>query len=697
MIFYYLRCLEKVPLPIGYRMKVNILTNCLLLTALFCNPFFLPTQAKSSSVAQQSSELMDLDIESLMEIEVYSVSKKAQKLSDTSSAVFVINQEMIQKSGLTEIPELLRLAPGVQVSRINSNSWSVSIRGGSGRYGDKLLVMIDGRSIYTPLYAGVYWENQDMILDDIERIEVIRGPGATIWGANAVNGVINIITKKTDQTLGSHLDVSAGSINTILAGIRYGGKINNNAQYRMSLKYRNQSPMDQPDGTENHDETQIGQGSFRTDWTPNTSDNFSLQGSFFNGIIDENVVWSQPVPPYSTPVFNHSDSHGWDLVGSWNRQISNENQVNLKLYYDNAYRDAFYYTSDIDTWDIEFQQHFTIANSQNLIYGFRYRHTLSDSIGKTNIHFTKEKRTDYLYSFFLQDEIELISNELFFTLGSKFDYQSVADFEVMPTARLLWKVTDNNSLWAAVSRAVRNPSIFEQDVLVEAGYYPTPGNPEQILGVWVEGNPNLKSEKNISYEGGYRARLASSFSIDLALFYMTYDDVRGFAPVQPVPTSSPVPHLRTGFQMINNISGYSYGFEISADWNPLEQLSFRANYSNLQIQVDDIPGFSSTQLLEFDGKTPTSLFTISTNWALLENLDLGMYLYGSSKLFYATAPIPSYLRCDLRMAWQASANIEFSLVGQNLFDSTHTEYPSADNLVNSNIPMSVYAGLTLNY
>jgi iron complex outermembrane receptor protein len=258
-------------------------SKLLVMTGIFYGHLLLPAYAGMLATELPTGELIDLDLESLMDIEVYSASKKTQRLKDVSSAVFVINQDMIHKSGLTEIPELLRLAPGVQVSRINGNAWSVSIRGGSGRYGDKLLVMIDGRSIYTLLYAGVYWENQDMVLDDIERIEVIRGPGATLWGANAVNGVINIITKNASETQGSHVAVSSGTINKALIGVRYGDSINDETDYRLSLKYRDQAQLELRDGSNNYDGSNIGHGDFRGDWTPSPTDSLTFQGGFYNG------------------------------------------------------------------------------------------------------------------------------------------------------------------------------------------------------------------------------------------------------------------------------------------------------------------------------------------------------------------------------------------------------------------------------
>ncbi len=678
---------------------MSISKKTFVLTAFLWSQFFLPVHAAPipPDADALSDTLIDLDLESLMDVEVYAASKKTQRLSDISSAVFVINQDMIRRSGLTEIPEILRLAPGVQVSRINGNAWSVSIRGGSGRYGDKLLVMIDGRSIYTLLFAGVYWEDQDLVLADIDRIEVIRGPGAAIWGANAVNGVINIITKAASETQGLHVNVSTGTMNSGLAGMRYGGTISENAHYRVSLKYRQQVTFDRPDGGENHDGLQVGHGSFRTDWEPNSRDSFSLQGAMFDGTVEENMVEFFPVPPYAGRVQEDDDSRGWDVVGSWSRQVSAGNQIDLKLYYDDAHRDSFFYSSDLDTFDLALQQQFVIGRRQNVIYGFRYRYTGTEIEGKTNFLVAHESRSDYLYSFFLQDEIALLEKELFLTLGSKFEYQSFTGFEVQPTLRLLWNVNQTNSLWTAVSRAVRTPSIGEQEMALEYGYMPVDGNPDQLVGFWILGNSDLDSETLIAYEAGFRSELTSALSVDLALFYNQYDDVRGFELLTPAPVLEPVPHLRTGMQMANNVSGHGYGFELSADWKPVKTLRFRANYSNIQIETDEAAGAPDFLDQEFAGKAPTSLYTLSMDWAPRSDMDLGMYLYGSSRLNYSADPVPDYIRFDLRLAWRPVTGVELSLVGRNLFDSEHTEYPSTDALLNSDIPQSIYAGLTLDF
>jgi iron complex outermembrane receptor protein len=669
----------------------------LVIISLVFGALLLPLHAASRPDDPQVDPLLDLDIESLMDIEVYSAAKKTQRLQNVSSAVFVINQEMIHNSGLTEIPEILRLAPGVQVSRINGSSWSISIRGGSGRYGDKLLVMIDGRSIYTPLFAGVYWEDQDLVLADIERIEVVRGPGAAVWGANAVNGVVNIITKNSADTQGTHVAVSTGTINNALASARYGGAIGEDAHYRVSLKYRNQSRLDLPTGSEGYDGLQIGHGSFRGDWTPSHKDNLSFQGAFYTGTVEENRMQTLHTPPYATAAQSDDDRQGWDLVGSWNHQLNRKNQIDLSLYFNNSERDSIYFSSNTNTWDLALQQQLEIGNRQQFVYGFRYRYTESDQQGDTNIFFRQDKRSDYLYSFFIQDEVALLSQELFLTLGSKFEYQSFTGFEVQPTVRLRWELNERNSLWAAVSRSVRSPSIAEQDIVVEAGYRPIPGDPPGLVGFWVLGNPDLDAETSIAYEAGYRTSLSPRVSMDLALFYNEYDQVRGFDSVPPVLTTLPIPHLRTGVQMANNISGDSYGFELSTDWRPINVLHFHANYSYLQVVVDDVDGHSSRASDEFEGRTPTSLFGFSANWDPRHDLTLGLYLYATSRLEYTREPISSSFRGDLRVAWRPMTGMELSLVGQNLFQSKHLEYPVADSLFNSEIPRSVHVGLSIDF
>ncbi len=676
---------------------MGISKKSLVLTAFLWARCFLPVHAQTPPPDTLADPLIEMDLESLMDIEVYSASKKTQRLSDISSAVFVINQDMIRRSGLTELPEILRLAPGVQVSRINGNAWSVSIRGGSGRYGDKLLVMIDGRSIYTLLFAGVYWEDQDLVLADIDRIEVIRGPGAAIWGANAVNGVINIITKTAAETQGTHVNVVAGTVNSPLTGIRYGGTINDKAHYRVSAKYRRQTRFDRPDGSENYDGLQVGHGSFRADWEPSSRDGFSLQGGMFDSTVEENMVEVFPAPPYSTLVRKDDDSRGWNLVGSWSRQIRTGNQVDLKMYFDDAHRDSFFYSSDLDTFDLALQHQLAVGSRHNVIYGFRYRYVTAEIEGKTNFKVAHNNRTDYLYSFFFQDEIALLKKELFLTLGSKFEYQSFTGSEVQPTLRMLWNVNDSNSLWAAVSRAVRNPSIGEQEMTLEGGYIPVDGNPDQLVGFWVVGNPDLDSETLVAYEAGFRSEPTSVFSVDVALFYNQYDNVRGFELLPSSPALEPVPHLRTGMKMANNVSGHSYGIELTADWKPINALRFRADYSTIRIETDEIPGSADFLNEEFAGRVPEALYTFSMDWTPRPDMDLGMYLYGASRLEYPVEPVPEYIRLDLRLAWRPLSGVELSLVGRNLFDSKHTEYPSTDALLNSDVPLSIYAGLTLDF
>lgn len=668
-----------------------------ILACLVYGHLLLPAQAVPLATVLPTNDLIDLDIESLMDIEVYSASKKTQRLKDVSSAVFVINQEMIHNSGLTEIPELLRLAPGVQVSRINGNSWSVSIRGGSGRYGDKLLVMIDGRSIYTLLFAGVYWENQDIVLNDIDRIEVIRGPGATIWGANAVNGVINIITKNASETQGSHVAVSSGTINNAITGFRYGGLINDDAAYRISLKYRDQKRLHHPVGTDNYDGSTIGNGSFRSDWTPTTNDTFNLQGGFYKGTIEEHTNDAIPAPPYINRVQTNDNSRGWNMVGSWQHYLSDTNQVNIKLYYDNVYRDAFFYTSDMDTWDLALQQQLAIGKLQDLTYGFRYRYTESDLQANRNLNLRQNNRNDYLYSFFIQDEISLLTDTLSLTLGSKFEEQSLSKFEILPTARILWKATEKNSFWASVSRAVRSPSIGEQDITIDVAYYPLNGAPNQLASFSLIGNPELDSERSIAYEAGYRSSISNNASLDLTLFYTTDDNIRGFAQLAPTPVLEPVPHLRTGLQIVDNISSHSYGFELSADWKAMENVTLHVNYAYLQIVIDNTSEPSSNPYSEFEGRTPDSLYSLTTNWKPHEDVDLGLSLYGSSRLDYSNDPIPAFLRCDLRAAWRPTKGVELSMVAQNLFDPNHSEFPTTESVHNSDIPRSILASLTLDF
>lgn len=419
-------------------------------------------------VSQPSDSLpmeayLDLPLEDLLSLEVTSVSKKRQPLSEAPAAIYVITQDDIKRSGVTSIPEALRMAPGVQVTRINSNKWAVSSRGFNGQMSNKLLLLIDGRSVYTPAFSGVYWDVQDTFMDDIERIEVIRGPGATLWGANAVNGIINVITKSAGNTQGGLLTLGAGSEEKGFAGFRYGASLGDHSQGRFYLKaFDRDGFSDLATGTDAGDQWKSYRAGFRIDGGASTEDGWTFQGDIYH--TDENqYVASQWVstPPFNLPDDDNFNTTGWNLLTRWNHHLSDRSSMTLQLYYDHAERDELILGQTHDTFDLDFQHNLMLGNRHDVIWGFGYRAVKDDFDNTFAVSLSPDSRTNHLISAFVQDQIELVPDRFHLTVGSKIEHNDYTGFEVQPSVKMLWTPHERHTLWGSVSRAVRTPSRVE--------------------------------------------------------------------------------------------------------------------------------------------------------------------------------------------------------------------------------------------
>ncbi len=417
----------------------------------------------SGSQPDPLHQLKQLSLEQLMNIEVTSVAKKEQKVGETAAAIFVITQEEIRRSGVTSIPEALRLAPGVTVSRIDGNSWAIGVRGFGSGLSRSVLVLIDGRSVYTPLFAGVYWDVQDTLLEDIDRIEVIRGPGGTIWGANAVNGVINIITKSATETQGLLATAGGGSEEKGFGSLRYGGKIGEDFSYRVHGKGFRRDGQFTPHLSD-VDDWQMGQGGFRTDWSLSERDKLTFQGDIYKGYSGLRTQVSSFSAPFSTIVERDTDLSGMNLLGRWNRTLSETSNLALQIYYDRTFRREPTFQEERNTVDFDFQHRFKIAGRQELIWGLGYRFTKGDTESVPTLVISPRNRADNLFSAFLQDEIVLVEDLLRLTVGSKFEHNDYTGFEFQPSGRLLWTPAARHVLWASFSRAVRTPSRVDRDI-----------------------------------------------------------------------------------------------------------------------------------------------------------------------------------------------------------------------------------------
>src|SRR6266699_2377581 len=426
---------------------------------------FLSVLLAGSTVAQNSRNVPDvtaMSMEDLMNLQVTSVSKHTQKVADAAAAIFVITQEDIRRAGATSIPEAWRLVPGLEVARIDQNKWAIGSRGFNGRFDNKLLVLIDGRSVYTPLFSGVYWNVQDVMLEDVDRIEVIRGPGATLWGANAVDGVINVITKKAKATQSAVVTAGAGTEERAAGGVRYGGKLGDNTYYRAYTKYSDWGPSAYPPGMTAHDGWDALRGGFRADWTPAGANSLTLQGDIYRTRFDETLTVASLSAPYSNTFPNDGKYSGGNILGRWNH-TSEGSSMSLQMYYDNTtITDHSLFGDHQNIFDIDFQHGFHTGDSQQFVWGFGYRSIRDKNDPSFTVSLQPNQVTLNQFSTFLQDEISLVDNRLQITLGSKFERNEFTGFEIEPNARLLWNLTPNQSIWTAVSRAVRTPALTEE-------------------------------------------------------------------------------------------------------------------------------------------------------------------------------------------------------------------------------------------
>jgi iron complex outermembrane receptor protein len=622
-----------------------------------------------------AGDLADLSLEDLMDLEVTSVSKKAEKLSDSAAAIYVITNEDIRRSGATSIPEALRMAPGVQVAQISANRWAISARGFNGEFANKLLVLIDGRSVYTPLFSGVFWDVQDVMLEDVARIEVIRGPGATLWGANAVNGVINVITRSAEETQGALLVSGAGSNERAFGSMRWGGKVGEDVHYRVYGKYFDRDGFQTPEGDNAEDGWKVGRGGFRVDWELDDDDALTLQGDYYLGEVGErHVVVESIVPPVTPLTDENADIEGWNAQARWTHRFSETSELSLQSYFDRTKRDIEFASETRDTVDVDFQHRFALGGRQEILWGTGYRWTQDRTRGSQRVYFDPDKRHDNLFSAFAQNEIALVKERLYLTLGSKIEHNDYTGFEYQPSGRLLFKPHEQHTLWASVARAVRTPSRAGEDVALTQEVAP-PGGPPLFLPVvqvtHLDGDADIKSEEMLAYEAGYRFTPSPRFSADVALFYNDYDNVRSIEFVgldfATVPGAA---ILNNAFG--NEFGGESYGAEIASRWDVLPWWQLSGSYSYMTLNLNSRGSTDTTTEASTEGAVPTHMFNLRSFVDLPGNFEFDTMLYYVENL--PSGGVPSYTRIDLRLGWRPRPDLRLSLIGQNLQEAKHSEF-----------------------
>jgi len=634
----------------------------------------LRAYGQTNTVVQSPSELKKMSLEELFDVEVTSVSKEPEKLFETPSAIQVITQDDIDRSGASSIPEALRLAGNLDVAQKNSHDWAISARGFNTALANKLLVMIDGRTVYTPLFSGVFWDRQDYLLEDIDRIEVISGPGGTLWGANAVNGVINITTKSAKDTQGVYLEGGGGTELRDFTGVRYGGVLASNVYFRAYGKYFDRNNEEISDGSSATDSWNMAQGGFRIDAVPSSENTFTLQGDGYSGDEDVDTGGSAEVD-------------GGNILGRWTHTFLDDSNMSLQLYYDRTHladpiaafvlAPAGILTDDLDTYDLDFQHHFRLGERHHITWGFGYRFTHDVVENAPGLAFSPSVLDRNLYSGFVQDEI-MLHEKLFLTLGTKVEHNDYTGFEFEPSGRLQWNFIPKQMLWAAVSRAVRTPSRIDRDFSE-----PGPSFPPVIL----TGGSNFVSETVIAYELGYRAELGPKVVTSVSAFYNVYDHVRSTS-TNNVPDSLGLP-LPLFFE--NNLKAQTYGTEVSATYQVLDWWRLHGSYDLLKEDVQIKPGTQDFNKTLNETADPQQQFSLrsSMDVARVISLDAGLRWVDTLHINNAAASgtVPSYFELDTRIGWRVTKNVELSIVGQNLLHDRHPEYgfpsPSREEIVRS--------------
>jgi len=641
--------------------------------------------------AQPPADLSEASLETLMNMEVSSPGRKDQKLSQTAGAIYVVTQEDIRRSGVTSIPDVLRMVPGLQVAQIDASQWAVTCRGFNGRFADKMLVMIDGRTIYNNLFGGVYWEQNDVPLEDIERIEVIRGPGATMWGANAVNGVINIITRPAQETQGFLVTSGGGNADRGFGSVRYGGELGDNASYRLYTRYFDRGPFETVNSQEAHDGWDSAQGGGRMDWKISERDSLSVEGEVYRDRGQETIYPDYPENTLSAPLADSLDTSGGYALARWKRQISDRSGMALQFSFSEENRGEGFGVADTRILDLDFQQHFTASSRHDLMWGLEFTaygdHFESRRISvepSTFVQFLPASVIQPFASGFLQDEIALLPERLTLTLGTKLERDVYMGLGAQPSARLLWAPTSRQSLWAAVSRAVRPPARGERDLLLE--FEAAPG----VLGTLS--GPNFQPQTALAYEAGYRNQPARWVTLDLAAFFCNYRDLRSMEIGAPSLVQAPAPYILLPLTFGNNAAGHTYGIELATDWSLTRRWRVTGNYSWFRYVLDRADLGPESLPYDVEGSSPAHQVQFRSQWDVARKLTFDTNVYFVSAL--PAIGVPAYVRTDARLGWHVTRAAELSLGGQNLLDGRHLEFISNDYVLSSEPGRTAYLKVT---
>ncbi|HSV53802.1 MAG TPA: TonB-dependent receptor [Burkholderiaceae bacterium] len=610
------------------------------------------------AAAVQVSHLADMSIEELVNIEITSVSRKAERLADAAASVFVITGEEIRRSGVTTLPEALRLAPNLQVAQSSASSYAINARGLSAS-SNKLLVLIDGRSVYTPVHSGVFWDMQDVLLEDVDRIEVISGPGATLWGVNAVNGVINIITQSAKDTQGSLVAAGAGNRGNATA-FRHGGTLGADTSYRLYGKYLDHESSKKEDGSKVHDAWHRSQIGFRADWA-NSNDRWTVLGNAYEGSS------AQPVAPSSTVARDTNTFSGTNLAAHWARQLDGGASLSLQAYYDHTKRTVPpIFGQSLGIFDVQAQHALAPAGSHAMVWGMQYRQSRDRNANSVQLAFLPANVNQQWTALFAQDEIRLREN-LRLTMGARVEHNDYTGNEFLPSARLAWKLAPDHLLWTAASRTVRAPARLDVDTY-------SPAQPPFVIA----GGPLVRSEVARVFEVGYRGQPAARVSFSATLFRTTYDHL---LTLERAPSGV--------FTFENKMQGRAHGIEMWGNYQATPRWRLSAGLTALKEKLWLKPGGTAlTTPGATAGKDPSHTWTVRSAWNIAADRELDLAVRHVASL--SNPSVSAYTALDARFAWKLRPDLELSVTGQNLF-SRHSEYGAVNT--RSELPANVFVKL----
>jgi iron complex outermembrane receptor protein len=631
-----------------------------------------------------------LSPEQLFSAEVISASRTSESVWQAPAAIYVITAADIERAGVASIPEALRLAPGVDVAQINASGWAVSVRGFNSALANKLLVLIDGRESYDQLFSGVYWDVQDAALEDIDRIEVVRGPGASLWGANAVNGVINIITKRAADTQGALVSAIVGDMERSGLTARYGGAVGGSGHWRIYGRAFDRAAQETLSGADDNSDWQALRGGFRVDLAPTGRDDLTVQGDIYHSETGQLRVAPSLSEPFASLRQEEITAEGGNLLARWVHEMDSDARLTAQAYLDITRRAQELLEDRRTTFDFDVQYEFPNMGAHDLVAGVRYRHT-SDDITETEvITSADDTHRTQLFSAFVQDQIAL-SPAWRLTVGSKFDDNDYTGGEVQPSARLQW-MGDEQMAWGAVSRAVRSPSDLERqfNFLFAAG---PPTSPLTVpITVELQASPGFDSEEVVAYELGYRRQWTPALAMDVALFHNAYD---GLSTLTPQPSEfgfDPLRFIFVPLRITNSTSARTQGVEVLFDWRARENLGVTASYSFLDMDLDGPPEPLAVDSEQAEGQSPRNQASLRVRWDANERMAVDGTLYYVDNLpAYA---IEAYTRLDLRFALRLTEEVQLEVVGQNLFDDSHREFGAAADANAAEIQRSVFGRLT---